>query len=93
VAAGSGPSADTTLIVREDAAQASAAGSLDGIPALSGGVTVSADRLDPLVAHLEGLPRPAASAVTYPLRSPWWMMPFAVALSVEWLLRRRQALR
>jgi hypothetical protein len=29
----------------------------------------------------------------YPMRSPWWLLPFAVALSLEWFLRRKAGLR
>ncbi|HWI16690.1 MAG TPA: hypothetical protein VNT81_03015 [Vicinamibacterales bacterium] len=29
----------------------------------------------------------------YPLRSAWWILPFAGCLSIEWWLRRRAGLR
>ncbi|HEX4914842.1 MAG TPA: hypothetical protein VFV51_12835, partial [Vicinamibacterales bacterium] len=29
----------------------------------------------------------------HPLRSPWWILPFALCLSGEWWLRRREGLR
>jgi hypothetical protein len=29
----------------------------------------------------------------YPMRSAWWIMPFAACLSIEWFLRRRAGLR
>jgi hypothetical protein len=32
-------------------------------------------------------------ATIHPLRSPWWILPFAGLLSIEWWLRRRAALR
>jgi hypothetical protein len=32
---------------------------------------------------------PAHAATWYPWRSPWWLVPFALALSGEWWLRRR----
>lgn len=32
---------------------------------------------------------PAHVATRYPLRPPWWLVPFALALSGEWWLRRR----
>jgi hypothetical protein len=38
--------------------------------------------------------RPAARAITWhPMRSVWWIVPFALALSGEWYLRRRRGLR
>ena len=40
-------------------------------------------------------PRPVAmeaSSLTFPMRSPWWSVPFAGCLAVEWWLRRRAGL-
>lgn len=31
----------------------------------------------------------AESSTVYPMRSPWWIVPFAGCLAVEWWLRRR----
>jgi hypothetical protein len=28
----------------------------------------------------------------HPMRSPWWILPFALLLAAEWLLRRRRGL-
>lgn len=32
-------------------------------------------------------------ATVYPMRSPWWLVPFVAALSCEWWLRRRRGMR
>jgi hypothetical protein len=59
---------------------------------LTGGVTASAADLQPVIRHLEQLPRPRASATIHPMRSAWWMAPFAAAVCGEWVLRRRRGL-
>jgi hypothetical protein len=43
-----------------------------------------------------GIPfsEPAPSPVpVWPMHSPWWIVPFAACLGVEWWLRRRSGLR
>ena len=37
--------------------------------------------------------RPVLPETVHPMRSPWWMWPFATCLSAEWWLRRRVGLR
>jgi len=59
-----------------------------------GGIDVSPDRL----ADLEGYMRREVSAppvrtTAHPMRSGWWIVPFAACLSAEWWLRRRRGLR
>jgi hypothetical protein len=88
-----GASADAALIVDGDAGLAFPPSHLERIPELTGGVAVQATNLEPLVQHLAGLPRLSHAAVIHPLRSPWWMLLFALALSGEWILRRRAGLR
>jgi hypothetical protein len=89
-----GGEASTMIAEAEEAVFPRAAGlDLADVPALSGGVAVRADDLDPLLAHLKGLPKPARPAVVHPMRSPWWMVPFAGALCAEWAIRRRKGHR
>jgi hypothetical protein len=59
---------------------------------LTGGVVATTADLQPVFRHLEQLPRPPTSATIHPMRSPWWMVPFAAALCGEWALRRRRGL-
>jgi hypothetical protein len=64
------------------------------LTASRGGLVVTRDRIDTLAAHLRGaLAGAPAPVVWHPARSPWMMAPFALLLSVEWLVRRRAGLR
>jgi class 3 adenylate cyclase len=53
------------------------------------------------VARVDGLasttvfdtPRASERSPFHPLQSPWWILPFALCLSGEWWLRRRDGLR
>ena len=50
------------------------------------------------VADLERFVRntvnvPRTTLVRHPMRSVWWIVPFAACLSVEWWQRRRRGLR
>jgi hypothetical protein len=55
----------------------------------TGGATVSPDRLGDLIATLEARYAPQPQDVrVHPMRSPWWMLPFALALTGEWGWRR-----
>ena len=49
-----------------------------------------ASDLEPLTRHLSSLPRPSRKTVIHPMRSPWWLAPFASCLCLEWLVRRRR---
>jgi hypothetical protein len=58
-----------------------------------GGRVFPASQDKELAASLVSVIRPAASAVTwYPMRNAWWIVPFALALSAEWWMRRRRGL-
>jgi hypothetical protein len=60
----------------------------------SGGTVARRGDLSPIATdfersvRLEGQPAPF-----YPMRSAWWLLPFAALLSIEWWLRRRSGLR
>jgi hypothetical protein len=59
-----------------------------------GGVNVGADNLAALEGHLRStVPEQPARAARHPMRSSWWIVPFAVCLSGEWWLRRRSGRR
>jgi hypothetical protein len=56
----------------------------------SGGRVFRADQADALVEGLkEAFPARAVTVTMNPMRSPWWVVPFAGLLCVEWALRRR----
>jgi hypothetical protein len=58
------------------------------------GLLVTSDRLDRLSRHLRESVRPANTRhARHPLRSAWWILPFAACLGGEWLLRRRRGER
>lgn len=58
-----------------------------------GGRVLPRDQLDSLPSILRALVRPVARATEWhPMRSPWWIVPFALALGAEWWLRRRHGL-
>jgi hypothetical protein len=47
-----------------------------------------------VVEHLRAArPSDRVPEVRHPMRSGWWMLPFAVLLAAEWWLRRRVGLR
>ena len=51
-------------------------------------------RLAELAPALEGALAPSPRTVQwFPMRSPWWIVPFALALGAEWWMRRRRGLR
>jgi hypothetical protein len=58
------------------------------------GLLVTSDRLDRLTRHLRESVRPANTRhARHPLRSAWWILPFAGCLGGEWFLRRRRGER
>ncbi len=59
-----------------------------------GGIDVSPDRLADLEAYLRReVSAPPVRTTAHPMRSGWWIVPFAACLSAEWWLRRRKGLR
>jgi hypothetical protein len=59
-----------------------------------GGIDVTPDRLADLEAYLRReVSAPPVRTTTHPMRSGWWIVPFAAGLTGEWWLRRRKGLR
>jgi hypothetical protein len=59
-----------------------------------GGAVLPESRLDELVSRLFTQLAPVAQArEVHPMRSAWWIVPFAGALGAEWWRRRRSGLR
>jgi hypothetical protein len=57
------------------------------------GIDASADRVADVVRFLDThVPRPAVPTIVRPMRSAWWIVPFAICLAVEWWMRRRRGL-
>jgi hypothetical protein len=62
--------------------------------AVSGGVISRAGDEATLARALTGAPMsPPVTTTEHPMRSAWWLLPFAGCLSVEWWLRRHAGLR
>ncbi len=67
---------------------------LTGAVSAHGGTVVSAGDAAPLITRLRASVAPdRVSSQVRPLRSPWWIVPFAGCLAGEWWLRRRRGLR
>jgi hypothetical protein len=67
---------------------------LERLARRTGGVVTDDDTLAPIVDQLAAMPAPAPMmAPVHPMRSAWWLLPFAGGLSIEWWLRRRRGLR
>ena len=58
----------------------------------SGGTTVASGQEAMLARAIRPAVSPTVTTV-YPMRTWWWLLPFAGALSAEWWLRRRAGLR
>jgi hypothetical protein len=55
----------------------------------SGGDAYPADRVERLVQQMrDALPRRVVEQTQHPMRSPWWLLPFAAAVCAEWTWRR-----
>jgi hypothetical protein len=62
--------------------------------AAHGAPVVRAGGEDELIDRVSAmLPDERAPRETHPMRSPWWLVPFAGCLSTEWWVRRRRGLR
>jgi len=61
--------------------------------AATGGRAIDATDAGSLASSIAAVVRPAERpVVVHPMRSAWWIVPFALALSAEWLTRRRRGL-
>jgi hypothetical protein len=88
-----GSSADAPLLVAEDVVHPASAGSRAAAWAAetSGGAVVT--DVAELATRLAALGPADVVRRTRPMRSPWWILPFAGLLCAEWALRRRSGLR
>jgi hypothetical protein len=58
------------------------------------GINVRADDLGKLESHVRAaIPLQRVPVERHPMRSAWWVVPFAACLSGEWWLRRRTGRR
>jgi len=90
-----GRTAEVPFVVSADARVAAPSSrSLSSAWATSrGGRLFQARELEQLPAALDAAIQPRSERTTWhPFRSAWWIVPFVLALSMEWWLRRRQGL-
>jgi hypothetical protein len=84
---------DATIAVADDVRHAVAADpdALALATSASGGQVFSIDRLSSLVDAIKAAypPRRVVRPL-HPMRSPWWVLPFAALLCVEWAGRRKR---
>jgi hypothetical protein len=79
------------LLVADDIARVSDPAMLAAWATAHGGVAIASDHLDALGAAIERSVQPVTQiARVFPMRSAWWLPPFALALAGEWWLRRRR---
>ena len=93
---GRGYDASASLVVATGATQATAIDRdlLAAWTTSRGGQIVPESRLSGLDEAISRVLAPPVRDVTWhPMRSAWWIMPFALALGVEWWSRRRAGLR
>jgi hypothetical protein len=93
--AGDGASGSVPLIVARGASHPAPnnRAALAAWVAARGGRVTSIGQIASLGAAIRGATRPAGHRVEWhPMRSPWWILPFALALGGEWWLRRRRGL-
>lgn len=63
------------------------------VVAATGGIAVEEDNLAAIVRQARDRTAPAVATTVHPMRSPWWIVPFAGLLCAEWAVRRRRGLR
>ncbi len=93
---GDGVSAEAPMIVSVGATHATPSNIdlLEAVATATGGKVISSAHLDQLGGALASVIKPVRRLESWhPMRSAWWILPFALALSADWLLRRRASLR
>ena len=88
--------ASRTLLVQPEVRRlrATTASSLGLLSASHRGIDVTPDHVADLTRFLRGaVVPPRVPLVRHPMRSAWWILPFALCLSAEWWIRRRRGLR
>lgn len=82
-------SADTPLVIADHVTHAAtrSARAAEFAAAASGGAVVT--DLEDLAARLDRLKPQPVEQPTWPMRSPWWILPFTTLLCAEWALRRK----
>ena len=88
-------SASRTILVRPDVQRLrqTMAPSLSMLASSHRGIDVTPDSVDDLERFVRiAVEVPRTTRVSHPMRSAWWVVPFAACLSLEWWMRRRRGL-
>jgi hypothetical protein len=90
-----GLSATTPVLVKAEVSRADLVRpSLSMLAASHRGIDVTPDRVGELEQFVRNtVAAPPTRHLRHPMRSTWWILPFASCLSAEWWLRRRRGLR
>lgn len=93
--AAAGLTETTELLVARDVRRVSDGGArLEAALAAYGAPAVPSEQSDALAARVRALlPAARQPSTVHPMRSPWWMVPFAALLGTEWAVGRRRRLR
>ena len=95
IAAANGSTGARPLLVSRNvrSGNLSEPGLVSAFASAHGGTVVTAEQLADLPAVLERTVQPVVRRVVWhPMRSVWWLLPFAATVSLEWFLRRRRGL-
>jgi hypothetical protein len=86
---------DATIAVADDVTHATAndAAALAQATGVTGGQAFPIDRAPALVEAMQAAYPPRRGVrPSHPMRSPWWVLPFAGLLCAEWAVRRKRGL-
>jgi hypothetical protein len=85
--------ASVRLFSAEDIGEAPAA-PLSLLATSHAGIDVAPSNVADLESHIRrAIAGSSIEQRRYPMRSPWWVVPFTLSLCLEWWLRRRRGLR
>lgn len=95
VAAADGPAVNAAVRVVRAPARGTRASfaRLERLVAATGGLSVPAGSEQVIGDAMRHSELAAVRTAVHPMRSPWWILPFAACLAGEWWLRRRDGLR
>ena len=93
VSGGDGAAADAVLSVGTQVRTRRLTQAPTWLAGATGGVAAHAADTQAVEAFLRGTERHPEPIDVHPMRSGWWIVPFAAALCAEWALRRRKGLR
>jgi hypothetical protein len=92
---GSDMAMETPVVIDPSAAPVTTdySSALTRLAAASGGGIFDPEDLQRLASRLEQMEAPMVGQRVHPMRSGWWILPFAALLTAEWTVRRRRGLR